>query len=237
MTPLSKPADITDYYAVLKVERTASVHVIRASYRRLMQQGNHHPDRGGDAAVAALINKAYAVLSNAERRSAYDAELDRTATSQVDASGVRESVRVLDPSRECVFCETPHFGRIDRERCRNCGSPLHVVAAERWQLSDKRAIARVDKQLDVTVFTDWRQRTGLRAQTEDVSLQGARLICTRPMGVGQRVRIVSPMLEAVGRVSNCASRSRVFSTEYVAGVAFITLRVLQSTGGFVSHRV
>lgn len=237
MTPLSKAADITDYYAVLKVERSASLHVIRASYRRLMQQENNHPDRGGDAAVAALINKAYAVLSDVERRSAYDLELAQIAAVDVESTRETEAPKVLDPSRVCVFCETPRMGRIDRERCRTCGAPLRVVAAERWEAADKRAIARIDRELEVAVFTDWRQRAGFRARTADVSLQGVRLLCTRPLAVGQRVRIVSPMLEAVGRVSNCTSRRRVFATDYVAGVAFITLRVLQSTGGFVSRRV
>ncbi len=232
MTTLSKTTSTGDYYALLRVDRHAPLHVIRASYRRLMQQENIHPDRGGDAAVAALINKAYAVLGNAERRAAYDRELEA-------ATGVASEPqpKVFDPHRECVFCETPRIGKIESNRCRTCGAPLHVVAAERWEPSDKRAIARIDKRLEVTVFTDWRQSEGFRARTEDVSLQGVRLVSARRLGVGQRVRIVSPMLEAVGRVSNCSTQSRVFAPAYSAGIAFITLCMLQSTGGFVSRRV
>ncbi|MEM7502417.1 MAG: DnaJ domain-containing protein [Pseudomonadota bacterium] len=237
MTTLSQTTSTHDYYTVLRVDRGAPLHVIRASYRRLMQQENNHPDRGGDAAVAALINKAYAVLANAERRAAYDAELDKAAASNGAQAEAREPPKALDPHRVCVFCETPHLGGVERDQCRTCGAPLHVVTAERWEAADKRAIARVNKHLDVAVFTDWRERKGFRARTEDVSLQGVRLLSSRPLRVGQRVRIVSPMLEAVGRVSNCSERKRIFTSDYTAGVAFITLRVLQSTGGFVSRRV
>ena len=36
-----------------------------------MQRDGYHPDRGGDAATAALINKAYAVLKDPARQLAF----------------------------------------------------------------------------------------------------------------------------------------------------------------------
>ncbi len=61
------------YYDVLHVSRDAPVEIIRSSYRTLMQRLKKHPDLGGDAATAALINEDYAVLTNVERRAEYDA--------------------------------------------------------------------------------------------------------------------------------------------------------------------
>ena len=59
-----------DYYATLGVARNASEEDIKRAYRRLASQ--HHPDRGGDTARFQEIQEAYATLSDAGRRSAYD---------------------------------------------------------------------------------------------------------------------------------------------------------------------
>lgn len=75
-------------YDRLMISRDASPDVIRAAYRALSQR--HHPDRHrGDATAARTmqaINDAYAVLSDAERRRAYDATL-RGTTPRVSGSG------------------------------------------------------------------------------------------------------------------------------------------------------
>lgn len=74
-------------YDRLSVSPAAPAEVIRAAYRVLSQR--HHPDRnGGDAASARTmqaINEAYAVLSDPQRRRAYDAAL-RAASSMADVA-------------------------------------------------------------------------------------------------------------------------------------------------------
>lgn len=59
-----------DYYSILGVPRNASPDDIKKAYRKLAMQ--HHPDRGGDHDKFAKINSAYEVLSNSDKRSAYD---------------------------------------------------------------------------------------------------------------------------------------------------------------------
>lgn len=65
---------VRTHYDNLKVPRDATPTVIRAAYRRLSMQ--HHPDRNpGDteaARVMALINVAYRVLSDPDKRAAHD---------------------------------------------------------------------------------------------------------------------------------------------------------------------
>ena len=63
-----------DYYEVLGVERGADTKDIKKAYRRLAQK--HHPDRNPDDETSAEkfreVSEAYEVLSDADKRAAYD---------------------------------------------------------------------------------------------------------------------------------------------------------------------
>lgn len=62
--------DEKTHYEVLGVSADASRDEIKRASRRLMQK--HHPDRGGDPAMAASINTAMSVLSDSMKREEYD---------------------------------------------------------------------------------------------------------------------------------------------------------------------
>jgi hypothetical protein len=67
-------ATIHSHYDNLRVARNAPLSVIKAAYRALSQ--DHHPDRRlGDAdatRIMSLVNEAYAVLSDTDRRRAHE---------------------------------------------------------------------------------------------------------------------------------------------------------------------
>ena len=65
--------DLPDYYAILQVDPKAEKEVIEAAYRRLAAK--YHPDRNRSPEAAERmkqINAAYDILSNPEKRAAYD---------------------------------------------------------------------------------------------------------------------------------------------------------------------
>ena len=61
-----------NFYRILHIQPEAPAEIIKASYRSLMTKLNVHPDRGGDHESAVLINQAYAVLIDPQKRRKYD---------------------------------------------------------------------------------------------------------------------------------------------------------------------
>ena len=74
-----------DFYRLLHVRRDAPPAVIRASYRAMMQKLRHHPDLGGDEAVAVRLNEAMATLGDPSARARYDTALDGVGAAAATA--------------------------------------------------------------------------------------------------------------------------------------------------------
>ncbi len=65
---------VRDYYEILEVQRGASDEDLKKAFRRLAME--HHPDRNGGCADSETrfkeLNEAYSVLSDPNKRAAYD---------------------------------------------------------------------------------------------------------------------------------------------------------------------
>src|SRR3712207_7553090 len=63
-----------DYYEVLGVSRDADAPALKSAFRKLAME--HHPDRNGGCEDASArfkeLNEAYSVLSDPQKRAAYD---------------------------------------------------------------------------------------------------------------------------------------------------------------------
>ena len=87
------------HYDFLDLPPGASPARIEAAYQTIKQRFNGP----SDDQLVRMIHEAYAVLSNPERRQAYDGELERIAAAAdaelkaaLDAQGARQSRRVQD---------------------------------------------------------------------------------------------------------------------------------------------
>ena len=88
-----------DHYVVLGVEKGVSDAEIKAAYRRRAKET--HPDVGGDPEEFKLVQSAYEVLGNAERRHQYDAGVSFEAKQTLGVivpdfvgKSVNEAVRI-----------------------------------------------------------------------------------------------------------------------------------------------
>lgn len=93
-------SDFVDYYEILQVSPKADPEVVEKAYKALIFK--HHPDRGGDEETAKRITGAYYVLSNAERRAAYDRERMSRMGSAPSPSAVPHSVRIDEIPPEVI---------------------------------------------------------------------------------------------------------------------------------------
>ena len=92
--------DVPDLYAVLRVHPAAEKEIIDAAYRKLA--GKYHPDvdktPGAEQRMKA-INAAYELLSDPDRRAAYDrARAGRAASAFSPASWTSERLQGLGRS-------------------------------------------------------------------------------------------------------------------------------------------
>jgi curved DNA-binding protein CbpA len=84
------PTPLPDYYALLEVPASATLEQIKQSYRRLVRR--YHPDLNAQARDdhIKLLNEAYAVLSDATRRAAYNTLRQRQEQAERIATQIRE---------------------------------------------------------------------------------------------------------------------------------------------------
>jgi DnaJ-class molecular chaperone len=92
------------FYQILQVTQGASPAVLRAAYKTLAQE--HHPDRNPEKReecerLMKIINEAYAVLRDGEKRRAYDSTLTEVSIST--AAPGNPSNAVL----RCMDCQLP----------------------------------------------------------------------------------------------------------------------------------
>lgn len=226
-----------NYYRILQVQPGAPVEIVRASYRTLMQRLRAHPDLGGDHHKAALINEAYAVLSDAVRRADYDRQIQaRLQDARHDMNGGEEvSTAARRGDSACLFCGTRCVSRPGGSPdacCRTCGSPLQPATVRQLSGSGRRAMNRVPRDYPLQLFTTWPQAHGMPARSRDVSLDGISFVTQELLEPRAVVKIDSDVCRAVVRIANL--RVDADSGSWLVGAQFLSVLFARPRGAFLS---
>ena len=218
-----------DYYRILCVEPDAPPAIIHTSYRTLLERAR----AAGQAADIAMLDEAYAVLGDHDRRTTYDVERARGVDpfEHHRPEGPEGSA----PARNCLFCGATYAleRRLERDdECGACLSPLFPAERHRLEYSGQRMIRRVPKRRAVEVRVTWPQPEPHRGEMRDLSLNGMLFVTTAPLQPDQIVRVDCTELRALGRVAHVAPDPDGGGTR--TGIQFLTLRFSQVRGSFVS---
>jgi molecular chaperone DnaJ len=136
-----------DYYEVLGVPRTASSDDLKGAFRRLARQ--YHPDvnKAPDSEERFKeINEAYAVLSDDEKRAAYD---------RFGHAGVRGPTGAPDFSADFdfadIFGDLFGFGGFGRGSTRSRNAPHRGADLQyRLDLTFEEAVFGIEKEIEIT---------------------------------------------------------------------------------------
>lgn len=151
--------DATDYYEILQISANAEPETVHRVYRLLAQR--YHPDNAetGNDAQFRLLNEAYQVLSEPERRAKYDVihasqrqERWRLVSNSTKPDNdfeaeqlVRLTVLEVLYTRRRLEPDNPALSPLDLEKL--TGRAREHLQFTFWYLSQKKYVAKTDSSL------------------------------------------------------------------------------------------
>jgi curved DNA-binding protein len=150
-----KEEPFLDYYEVLQLSPNAHSETIERVFRILAKR--YHPDNKvtGTAEKFNVLTKAYKVLSDPEKRAAYDVKYDKQHVLKWDlfaeasaSEGTEGDERIQQAILSLLYlsrrrdASNPGMGTIELERILGC--PEKHMEFHIWYLREKRWIERTD---------------------------------------------------------------------------------------------
>lgn len=137
-----------DYYEILGVARNASAEDLKAAFRRLARQ--YHPDvnKAADAEERFKeINEAYAVLSDDQKRAAYD----RYGHAGVRNAGGAPDINVDFTDFADILGDLFGFGGFGRSQTRSRNTPRRGAdLQQQLDLTFEEAVFGAEKEVEIT---------------------------------------------------------------------------------------
>ena len=243
-----------NHYRILHVQPEAPAEVIKASYRTMMTRMRMHPDLGGRHEEAALINEAYAVLSDPQRRAEYDRQLRLHSRPELMRQGMAHQAAAAaaaaastaaspqaQPMRSggrlvCAFCAADNpASAAHPPLCGHCGAPLspvRVLAMQNFRGTgglNRRGSMRRNRDHEAVAY--WGQPIQRhRVRWRDLSASGLSVWSASPLQVGQRLHLMDQDLQVVAEVVGCEARSGF----WLLRAQLLTMRPVKRSGLFYS---
>jgi molecular chaperone DnaJ len=182
-----------DFYEILGVPRTADPDAIRNAYRKLAKQ--LHPDINKDPAAEERfkeVNEAYSVLSDEQRRAAYDrfGHAGLNGTPYQGAAGVGDLGEIFEE-----FFRGFGMGGGRAYRSPRRGADLQAEI----RLTFEETVAGVEKELEVTRSETCSVCRGSRAEPGTTPIR-----CGVCGGTGEERRVRQTFLGSMVNVTTCS---------------------------------
>ena len=145
----------SDYYENLQISPNADMEMVERVFRILAKR--YHPDniQTGDAEKFNILYEAYRVLSDPEKRAAYDAKYEQIRESKLqiyreasDSDGFENDDRIRQGVLSLLYVArrqdalNPGMGIMEFEKLLGC--PQHHMEFHVWYLAEKDWIQRTD---------------------------------------------------------------------------------------------
>lgn len=184
-----------DYYEVLGVPRGASEEDLKSAFRRLARQ--YHPDVSSEPDAEEKfkeINEAYAVLSDSEKRAAYD----RYGHAGVNTQGMPDFTNIdLSDILEGLFGGFGGFGGMGGRRARNAPRRGADLGA-RVKLTFEEAAFGIEKEVKITRDEECQTCNGSGAKPGTT-----RHTCSQCTGQGEVRQVHQTLLGSMVQVVTC----------------------------------
>lgn len=185
-----------DYYEILGVPRNASNDELKSAFRRLARQ--YHPDvnQSDDAEERFKeINEAYAVLSDSQKRAAYD----RFGHAGVRGPGGGPDINVDFSDFADIFGDLFGFGGFGRSSRRTRNAPRRGADLQyRLDLTFEEAVFGVDKEIEITRDEVCSTCNGSGAEPGTSPVR-----CSTCNGTGEVRQVRQTILGSMVQVSTC----------------------------------
>ncbi len=185
-----------DYYEVLGVSRSASDDELKSAFRRLARQ--YHPDVNNNPDAEERfkeINEAYAVLSDADRRAAYD----RFGHAGVRGAGGTPDFTVDFSDFADIFGDLFGFGGFGRTSRRSRNAPRRGSdLSYRLDLTFEEAVFGVEKEIEIT-----RDETCSTCNGSGAEPGTSPVRCSNCNGSGEVRQVRQTILGSMVQVATC----------------------------------
>ncbi len=185
-----------DYYEVLGVPKNASNEDLKSAFRRLARQ--YHPDVNSEPDAEERfkeINEAYAVLSDSDRRAAYD----RYGHAGVRGPGGTTDFTVDFSDFADIFGDLFGFGGFGRTSRRTRNAPRRGADLQyRLELSFEEAVFGVEKEIEIT-----RDEVCATCQGSGAESGTSPVRCSTCNGNGEVRQVRQTILGSMVQVSTC----------------------------------